>query len=368
MATFSKLGDRKEGQDDRARSLPFGLYWSVCCFLIAAWTDCHRMRPWGEHIPIRFAMLAAIHADDRQWAVRSSFGAGWHLALQAAEGGGQCCSKPSWEKFSFPPFPKPDMVPTVACLFQEWCRWQIRSSKSSSCPLRRGWCSRSLAKAWVHTRLAWHSPSLHSWGNQCIDCACRCRGPLSEARLHAHGLYGVLLVFAPGQSPDRNVRHLSGREMAVLTGFAKSDGWRTMDGPPMVSHCRCWSSSVTIQAAWIFTAVFNHLINNGFCAGDKIPPKQILGCVAMYLFKLRDEWFCPERTLAMEMFQEALEKFLDPGPPPSLPAQADSTFQDTTASQGEAIANNMPILKRRYLNIRSVRKHGLQAFTEPFWW
>lgn len=199
----------------------------------------------------------------------------------------------------------------------------------------------------MHTRLAWHSPSLHSWGNQCIDCACRCRGPLSEARLHAHGLYGVLLVFAPGQSPDRNVRHLSGREMAVLTGFAKSDGWRTMDGPPMVSHCRCWSSSVTIQAAWIFTAVFNHLINNGFCAGDKIPPKQILGCVAMYLFKLRDEWFGPERTLAMEMFQEALEKFLDPGPPPSLPAQADSTFQDTTASQGEAIANNIADIEKK---------------------
>lgn len=111
-----------------------------------------------------------------------------------------------------------------------------------------------------------------------------------------------------------------------------------MDGRRLSDHQWFLTAGVgqvasPFQAAWIFTAAFNHLIDNGFCAGDKIPPKQILGCVAMYLFKLRDEWFGPERTLAMEMFQEALEKFLDPGPPPSLPAQADSTFQDITASQ-----------------------------------
>ena len=73
-----------------------------------------------------------------------------------------------------------------------------------------------------------HEPlptALHSWANQTVDCACGCRGPLSCHRLQAHGLYGVL-VHSQGQPPDKNIRHLSGREMALLTGCPKAAGWK----------------------------------------------------------------------------------------------------------------------------------------------
>ena len=102
--------------------------------------------------------------------------------------------------------------------------------------------------------------ALHSWANQCVDCACGCRGPLSCNRLQAQGLFGVL-AHVPGRSPDKNVRHLSAREMALLTGFPKTEGW--------TDHQRLLCAGVgqlasPLQSAWVFTSILNHLIEHGF--------------------------------------------------------------------------------------------------------
>ena len=173
--------------------------------------------------------------------------------------------------------------------------------------------------------------ALHSWGNQCIACACGCRGPLSMHRLQTQGLFGVL-AHVPGQPPDKNVRHLSGREMALLTGFPKESGWT--DNQRLLT-AGVGQLASPLQAVWIFAAVFNHLIDHGFCMGDSIPPQQLLACVAMDVFKLRDEWYGNHRTVAMDMFQEQFEAFLEP----SGIHHSAGSFQDLTVSQDDDIAD-----------------------------
>ena len=66
--------------------------------------------------------------------------------------------------------------------------------------------------------------ALHSWGNQLTDCACGCRGPFSYSRLSKRGLFGAI-VHVPGMPPDQNLRHLSAKEVALLTGFPRKEGW-----------------------------------------------------------------------------------------------------------------------------------------------
>eukprot|EP00435_Cladocopium_sp_Y103_P032947 s874_g8.t1 len=148
--------------------------------------------------------------------------------------------------------------------------------------------------------------ALHAWGNQCLPCACGCRGPFSCERLAKHGLFGAI-VHVAGQTPDKNLRHLSAREVALLNAFAKKEGWS--DSPRFLLAGMGQMAS-PMQSAWIFTHIRNHLVDSQIAEGPKCPPTQILACIAMEVFELRDEWFKGEQTVTMELFREAWDAWM----------------------------------------------------------
>ena len=206
--------------------------------------------------------------------------------------------------------------------------------------------------------------ALHSWANQCVDCACGCRGPLSCNRLQAQGLFGVL-AHVPGRSPDKNVRHLSAREMALLTGFPKTEGW--------TDHQRLLCAGVgqlasPLQSAWVFTSILNHLIEHGFFHGDITPPQQVLACVAAEVFKLRDTWYQNHCTVTMELFQESIEKFLEPT---VSHAQEPKEMQDLTPSQDDDLARSIADIEKKVQSGAQVapapngQVNASQVCTEP---
>eukprot|EP00435_Cladocopium_sp_Y103_P051551 s1144_g16.t1 len=322
---FSRAGDGKEGHDQRAQSLPFGLYCAYLLQLDLVVTECvpeasvspfvlrclnHYMQMTNSDRSEAVLDLAQIWpAHRRRW---------WTVLMKSYMG-----------KVYIPPFPKLPMEPTIACLMPRLMTMTQLELQDLILSVDERKKFEQFGKglgAHMINFMQILATALHSWGNQCVDCACGCRGPLSLHRLQSRGLFGVL-AHVPNQDPDKNVRHLSGREMALLNGYPKEEGWT--DQPRLLTAGMGQLAS-PLQSAWVFAAIYNHLVDHGFCKGDQIPPKQILACVAMDLFKLRDQWFDHERTVTMDVFQEVWEGFLEDPPPVAHPSE---DFHDLTTSQ-----------------------------------
>ena len=311
---FSRLGDRREGQDQRSQSLPFSLY---CAFLLQLDLVVTECVPEASQSP--FVMkcmqqyMQATNSDRTETLLEladvwpSKRRRWWSILLKSHMG-----------RVSIPPFPKLQVAPTVASLIPSLLQMSDQELQELTLSVEERRLFEQYGKGLGGHMLNMTEPlptALHGWGNQGVDCACGCRGPLSCSRLQAQGLFGIL-AHVPNQAPDRNVRHLSAREMAVLVGYPKAEGWS--------DHQRLLTAGVgqiasPLQSAWIFAAILNHLIEHGFCDGPKIPPKQILACVAAEVFKLRDTWFHHHNTVAMDMFQETIEEFLNPVPAEGRP-------------------------------------------------
>ena len=335
---FSRLGDRREGQDQRSSSLPFSLYCAFLLQLDLVVTECVPEASQSPYVMRCMQQYMQATNSDRTEALLelsdlwpSKRRRWWSILLKSHMG-----------RVSIPPFPRLPSKPTVASLLPGLLPMSDQELQELTLSVEERKMFEQYGKGLGGHMLNMTEPlatALHSWANQCVDCACGCRGPLSCSRLQAQGLFGVL-AHVPNQTPDRNVRHLSAREMALLVGFPKSDGWS--------DHQRLLTAGVgqiasPIQSAWIFAAILNHMIDHGFCEGPMIPPKQILACVAVEVFKLRDLWFQNHATVAMEMFQESIEEFLNPGPSHGIPA----TIQDLSPSQDDELAKNIDAIEKQ---------------------
>ena len=72
--------------------------------------------------------------------------------------------------------------------------------------------------------------ALHSWGNQCYPCQCKCRAGFSEWRLQQKGLHGLLI---PGDETIHHenqtfpkCRHVHPSEVALLSGAFPNIDWK----------------------------------------------------------------------------------------------------------------------------------------------
>ena len=336
---FSRLGDKREGLDQRSQSLPFGLSAAFLLQLDLVVTECVPEASQSPFVLKCMQQYMQMTNSDRSetlleladvWPSRR--GRWWSVLLKSFMG-----------KVRIPPFPKLSATPTIASLIPGLLPMTDQEIQELTLTSEERMMFERYGKGLGGHMINMTEPlatALHSWANQCVDCACGCRGPLSCNRLQAHGLYGVL-AHVPGRSPDKNVRHLSAREMALLTGFPKTDGW--------TDHQRLLCAGVgqlasPLQAAWVFTSILNHLIEHGFFHGDITPPQQVLACVAADVFKLRDEWYQNHSTVTMELFQESIEKFLEPAithepEPKELP--------DLTPSQDDDLARSIADIEKK---------------------
>ena len=256
---FSRLGDRREGQDPRSQSLPFGLYCAFLLQLDLVVTECVPEASQSAFVMRCMQQYMQATGSDRTEALLelsdvwpSKRRRWWSILLKGHMG-----------RVSIPPFPKLQATPTVASLLPGLLQMNDQELQELTLSVEERRMFENYGKGLGGHMLNMTEPlatAWHSWANQCVDCACGCRGPLSHSRLQAQGLFGVL-AHVPNQEPHRNVRHLSAREMAILVGFPKADGWS--------DHQRLLTAGVgqiasPMQSAWIFAAILNHLIDHGF--------------------------------------------------------------------------------------------------------
>ena len=335
---FSRLGDRREGHDPRAQSLPYSLYCAFLLQLDLVVTECVPEASQSAFVMECMQQYMQATNSDRTEALLelsdvwpSKRRRWWTIILKSYMG-----------RVSIPPFPKLPAPPTVASILPGLLQMSDQELQELVLSVEERRMFENYGKGLGGHMLNLAEPlatALRSWANQCVACACGCRGPLSCSRLQAQGLFGVL-AHVPNQAPHQNVRHLSAREMAILVGFPKAEGWS--------EHQRLLVAGVgqiasPLQSAWIFAAILNHLIDHGFCEGPMIPPKQILACVAAEVFKLRDQWFSNHSTVAMEMFQESIEEFLQP----AQVAAPHANVGELSPSQDEDIAKAIDTIEKQ---------------------
>ena len=331
---YSRLGDQKEGQDPRSLSLPASLYAAfllqkeivVCECVPGAATSkyvlsCldHYMEQTGSTRTEVLLELSEIWPSRRRrW---------WSVVLKQYLG-----------QVALHPFPKLPVEPTVACLLPQFLTLTAAELEmlTLSAEERKGFAGygKGIGAQLVDKNQPMPT-ALHSWGNQLISCRCGCRGPFSHERLCKNGLFGAI-VHVPGTTPDRNLRHLAAREVALLSGFPKQSGW---DDDPRLMLAGIGQLASPLQAAWIFAQVRNHLVESKVIEGNIIPPTEILACITTDLFDLRDKWAPEAASVTTQLFQEQFDAWILPRSH-QLHATDPETFEELTHSQEEALLSD----------------------------
>ena len=337
---YSKLGDRREGQDPRSESLPSSLYAAfllqkdlvICECVPGAATskyvltclDYYMEMTGSDRTEILLELSHVWPSRRRRW---------WTVILKQYLG-----------KVSLMPFPRLSAEPTVASLLPQFLpmtEYELESLLLTN-EERKGFASygKGLGTHLVDKNQPL-ATALHSWGNQLIPCSCGCCGPFSHERLSKQGLFGAI-VHVAGMSPDKNLRHLSAREVALLTGFPKAKGW---EDDPRLLLAGIGQLASPLQAAWIFAQVRNHLIGSKVIDGPLISPKEIIACAITELFDLRDQWLPNVSSVTTQLFQEQFDEWVLPKneAKPSDPA----TFDELTPSQEEAMISRATAVEKQ---------------------
>eukprot|EP00438_Fugacium_kawagutii_P014109 Skav225595 [mRNA] locus=scaffold1527:176854:181635:- [translate_table: standard] len=295
---FSGLGDMREGEDSRANSLPAGLYASWLLQKDLVVLECvpnaansqfvqkcllhHMQQTRMERSETLLELADMWPAKRRRW---------WTVL-----------SRGDFGKVTLQPLPRVDPSPCISHLFpafmnlpqHEWDDLQLTSVEVKAfCDYGKG--------TWSHV-LDMNAPmgtALHSWGNQCHDCACGCRPAFSHSRLQKFGLYGALVPSSDGQ-----LRHISPRELAILNGMPM----KNFEDKQRLLLAGLGQLASPIQATWIFAQIRAHLCESRLTMVPTLHPKVLLAGLCEDLFRIRDGYFTAYPTVQMQLFRENIMK------------------------------------------------------------
>eukprot|EP00435_Cladocopium_sp_Y103_P015599 s3111_g3.t2 len=304
---FSRGGDGQQGLDERAATLPFGLYIGYLLRKQVIVLECvaeaasspfvqrclqyHESQVPGDRSETLLELSDVWPSKRRRW---------WTVITQGHFG-----------RVPLSPLPKLPQMPTISSLFSDFLQLPDQELQQLLLSETERAAFHNYGKGIISQMVDKTGPlntALHSWGNQCQPCSCGCRGPFSHQRLQDRGLFGAL-VHVAGQAPHQNLRHISPKEMAILCGAPMEEGW---ESPQRLLMAGIGQIASPIQAVWIFSHIRAHLgdMRYGDIAVHK--PRHILACLCMDLFKLRDQWFGSYSSVPMNLFQESIEELLTP--------------------------------------------------------
>ena len=339
---YSSAGDKREGQDPRSQSLPSSLYAAhllqkdivVCECVPGAATskfvlsclDYHMEMTGSDRSEVLLELADLWPSKRRRW---------WTVIVKQYIG-----------KVSLRPMPKLTIDPTVSCLLPQFM--QLPDHEFQSLVLtheeRRGFeaYGKGIGSQVVDKNKVLQT-ALHSWGNQLISCSCGCRGPFSHERLKKNGLFGAL-VHVAGMPPDRNLRHISPKEVALLTGFPRREGW---DHDARLLLAGMGQVASPLQAAWIFALIRNHLVDSKIIPGPQASPLEVITCVTSDLFDLRDQWAPQSTSVTTQLFQEQFDEWILAKDQQAGSAQTDPLASDEmTHSQEEALIRHVKDIEK----------------------
>ena len=291
---FSGLGDRKEGQDPRSRSLP-GLLRAIF-FLrspvgIAECTKEVQCSDWAQGLLHAFSSLTGyrIHQEvlhlssvwptsrTRWWAIISMP----HLGIT-----------------HFPPMPSLSFQPTVGHLFQlqkhlsteEMDELILDLYETKHFHNAKGGIGAAIANL---TQV--FPTATHAWGTQLTPCHCGCRkGGFSIERLEHKGLYGALIqlgsMLAPPNDNLYEVRHPAPQEVALLNGLKPEYIERNKNFSFRFELGAVGQLASPLQGVWTLACAL-HQISSATDLIEKISPEVSLARLALEVIQSRfDVW------------------------------------------------------------------------------
>eukprot|EP00438_Fugacium_kawagutii_P001377 Skav209295 [mRNA] locus=scaffold994:15616:25217:+ [translate_table: standard] len=319
---FSQLGDRKEQNDDRARTLPNGLFMSYLLQKDVICLECVPQAATSPYVQLCIENHLASTKSTRSeqllelsslWPCRRR--RWWSLITPGHFG-----------QVLIPSLPKLPTVPTVNCLLPTMLPLSEQEHSELALTPHEVQMFETYGKGLNRQVVDTHKElptSLHSWGNQCYDCSCGCRRAFSHKRLTDGGLHGALIAMQGDEQPE--YRHLGPREMAILNAFPKESGWNDSQRLLMSGVGQLASP---MQSAWVFAHLSNHLSQLQMIGHNPLPPNEILARLCDKLFMLRDRWAQDQTPVSVVMFQEAIQQLLRPVAALPLDEDASQTMPD----------------------------------------
>ena len=306
--SFSKGGDMRGGDDERAMTLPRGLHagYLLGCPIIVL--ECVAEAPTCAFVKqalsqfcevTGFVKSEIVHELHHIWVANRRR---WWCVLTHSELG----------QVPLSPMPQIENSPTISDFFDEFpiaeehIMKQLELASHEISQLTAIGADMNNCEAKKHVPLP---TALHSWGNQFQACKCECRSKsLSNTRMLSRGFYGVLIK-QRNHEGEVVFRHPSAQETALLCGLPL----KMPNVDARLELCAVGQLASPLQSAWIFAEIRQHLKHQNVGQLEHITPKKVIWNLCQELFQLRQQlWPEMQETLAMKMFSNTISKKLFP--------------------------------------------------------
>lgn len=343
---FSALGDQRHEQDERSKTLPFGLYaaWLLqvefvvlecvpqggSSSFVQACLDHHCSMTKGARSETLLELGNVWVSRRRRW---------WTILTKGAFG-----------KVQLTPLPHVQPAPAFHQVLSGFMQLPKEAMDQLQLTPNEYQAFQTYGKG-LNSQLVdpqeQVGTALHSWGNQVEPCACGCRGPLSHHRLTKGGLYGAL-CFSQDHTDASVLRHLGPQELAILIGMPMTV--QPQDNQRLLLAGLGQIAS-PIQAVWVFAHLREFLEDRRYIAPGKHSPKQALAALISDLWTVRTA-VNQETSVVQQLFSEQLEQVLQhpivpkespqdrtkpPDQHPNAPALVEAN--DAPAARAEESAN-----------------------------
>ena len=313
---FSRLGDRREQEDQRSESFPAFLRMMYLLQIPVGIMECTSEvleSSWAQGLLNAFADATGsccaqkvLHLH-RCWP---AFRTRWWAVI--TKQGIPAMTVDDLPDISFTPgivhlIPRMMPIPSDELSQMELDLYELRAFHS---------CKKGVQSCIVE-KCRPMATATHSWGSQVVGCMCGCRKEgFSQARLDRQGLHGAVCVL-PGYATINGeevsyLRHLHPQEVALMCGLVPSWVTPSASTPLRLELAAVGQMASPLQSGWVVGQLLSHLKSCSCISGPVVePPKQILWDLVQTLFQERDKlWRITTPTRYMDIFQTAIVQTL----------------------------------------------------------
>lgn len=315
---YSRLGDRREGSDERSKTLPFVLraaFAAQCPIVILECVKEAMVSDFVQHQIGKFMQVTGYQCKQKvlelhkTWPTRRTR---WWCIL----------SHPAVPIGDIPPMPEMPFELQACHLTDCLGKWDKITQRQLELDHVEISAFEMVPGGLYANTVDPHKPmqtALHSWGSQAKPCECGCRPTgFAPQRIQEKGIYGALVptggqtVTPQGTFPT--MRHLHPQEVALYNGLDPAH----LASRPSQVHLRLELAGVgqlasPLQAAWV---VANALQTARSELRDKDKeedsPRQVLWKLCKKLFEARDRLrgHAKGKTPEMQAFEQAVDTTL----------------------------------------------------------
>ncbi len=313
---FSRMGDQKEGQDDRSRSLLGTLRMAYLCQSMIVCLECTPTAlesKWVQTVLTDFCNMTMFGCTQKVLRLNNVWPAErnrWWATL----------SHPSLQIEPIDDLPTLRFSPTVLHLVSkmlnppDWVEKQVQLRDVESqrfCEQKHG-----IGKFFLESTKAMPTAT-HSWGSQLVGCECGCRNlGFKQSRLNEKGLHAVLIPMKSqnvfGVDTLISARHLLPQEVALFNGVSPSFVHPQHQIPIRLELAGIGQLASPLQSGWIFAGILYSLQKQGLIH-DVDPPRRVLANMCRDLIEARNQhWDTMTHTRYMKIFENEIQSIDHP--------------------------------------------------------